>query len=132
MRATRVMHWMRRALAAAAALSCAACGLGGQGFVDGQRLLPAQPGVDQAQAERLARPDPRREFALVAAEPLPPGEALVGAVARIAIDDNLGGESLAALLGGFVDTAAFWKAFVEGTPEGDGGTLLPPSFAMRA
>ena len=51
---------------------------------------------------------------------------------RIAIDDNLGGESLAALLGGFVDTAAFWKAFVEGTPEGDGGTLLPPSFAMRA
>ena len=51
---------------------------------------------------------------------------------RIAIDDTLGGESLAALLGGFVDTAAFWKAFVEGTPEGDGGTLLPPSFAMRA
>ena len=43
-------------------------------------------GVEQA--ERLTRPDPRREFALVAAEPLPPGEALVGAVARIAIDDN--------------------------------------------
>ena len=28
------------------------------------------------------------EFALVAAEPLPPGEALVGAVARIVVDDD--------------------------------------------
>lgn len=35
---------------------------------------------------RLTHPDPRRELALVAAEPLPPGEALVGAVARAAID----------------------------------------------
>ena len=34
------------------------------------------------------RPAPRRDFALVAAEPLPPGEALVGAVARISIDAN--------------------------------------------
>ena len=40
------------------------------------------------QAERLARPNTRREFALVAAEPLPPGEALVGAVARIVVDDD--------------------------------------------
>ena len=40
------------------------------------------------QAERLTRPNARREFALVAAEPLPPGEALVGAVARIAVDDD--------------------------------------------
>jgi RimJ/RimL family protein N-acetyltransferase len=36
-------------------------------------------------AERLTRPDPKSEFALVAAEPYPPGEALVGAVARAAI-----------------------------------------------
>lgn len=39
-------------------------------------------------ADRFTRLDPRREFALVAAEPLPPGEALVGAVARASIDDN--------------------------------------------
>jgi RimJ/RimL family protein N-acetyltransferase len=36
-------------------------------------------------AERLTRPDPKTEFALVAAEPYPPGEALVGAVARAAV-----------------------------------------------
>jgi RimJ/RimL family protein N-acetyltransferase len=39
-------------------------------------------------AERLTRPDTRREFALVAAEPLPPGEALVGAVAPAAINEQ--------------------------------------------
>lgn len=38
------------------------------------------------QARRLTRIDPATEFALVIAEPLPPGEALVGAVARLAID----------------------------------------------
>jgi RimJ/RimL family protein N-acetyltransferase len=37
---------------------------------------------------RLTHLDPRRDFALVAAEPLPPGEALVGAVARASIDDD--------------------------------------------
>ena len=39
-------------------------------------------------ADKLSRPDAKREFALVAAEPLPPGEALVGAVARAAITDS--------------------------------------------
>lgn len=37
-------------------------------------------------AHRLTNLDPAREFALVVAEPLPPGQALVGAVAREAID----------------------------------------------
>lgn len=50
-----------------------------------QRFLHAVTELDAATADRLARPDPRREFALVAAEPLPPGEAVVGAVARVAI-----------------------------------------------
>ena len=36
-------------------------------------------------AEKLSRPDPRSEFAIVVAEPLPPGEAMVGAVARATI-----------------------------------------------
>lgn len=36
----------------------------------------------------LTHLDPKRDFALVAAEPLPPGEALVGAVARASLDAN--------------------------------------------
>lgn len=51
-----------------------------------QRFLHAMSELPVAMAERLTRPDPKTEFALVAAEPLPPGEALVGAVARAAID----------------------------------------------
>lgn len=51
-----------------------------------QRFLHPMKELGVEQAERLTHPDPRREFALVAAEPLPPGEALVGAVARIAVD----------------------------------------------
>lgn len=47
-----------------------------------QRMLPA-PGAGTLQ--RLTQPQPRTEFALVAAEPLPPGEALVGALARAAV-----------------------------------------------
>ena len=39
-------------------------------------------------ARRLTHLDPQREFALVAAEPLPPGEALVGAVARASIEGD--------------------------------------------
>ncbi len=54
---------------------------------------------------------------------------------RIAIDDALTGEVLAALLSGFVDTAAFWKAFVEGKPA-DGGAaaapLMSPHMGLRA
>jgi RimJ/RimL family protein N-acetyltransferase len=53
-----------------------------------QRFLHPMKELGVQEAERLTRPDPRREFALVAAEPLPPGEALVGAVARLAVDDN--------------------------------------------
>lgn len=53
-----------------------------------QRFLHAVKELTPEAAERFARTNPKTEFALVAAEPLPPGEALVGAVARIAIDDN--------------------------------------------
>ena len=53
-----------------------------------QRFLFPMKEMSQEQAERLTRPNTRREFALVAAEPLPPGEALVGAVARVAVDDD--------------------------------------------
>ena len=50
-----------------------------------QRFLHAMSELSPEMAERLTRPDPKSEFALVAAEPLPPGEALVGAVARASI-----------------------------------------------
>lgn len=51
-----------------------------------QRFLHTVKELSAASARRLTHIDRRREFALVAAEPLPPGEAVVGAVARAAID----------------------------------------------
>ncbi|TXK62092.1 GNAT family N-acetyltransferase [Alkalisalibacterium limincola] len=51
-----------------------------------QRFLHTVKELTAASAHRLTHIDPRREFAIVAAEPLPPGEAVVGAVARAAID----------------------------------------------
>ena len=53
-----------------------------------QRFLYPMKELSAEQAQRLTRPNSRREFALVVAEPLPPGEALIGAVARIAVDDD--------------------------------------------
>ena len=51
-----------------------------------QRFLYAIKELSEDAARKLVRPDPNLEFALVAAEPLPPGEALVGAVARVAVE----------------------------------------------
>lgn len=53
-----------------------------------QRFLYAMKELTPDMADRLCRPDPGVEFALVAAEPLPPGEALVGAVARVSVVPN--------------------------------------------
>lgn len=50
-----------------------------------QRFLYTLKELTPEMAARLCAPDPKTEFALVAAEPLPPGEALVGAVARASI-----------------------------------------------
>jgi len=50
-----------------------------------QRFLYAVKDLSPEMADRLCHPDPRTEFALVAAEPLPPGEALIGAVARTSL-----------------------------------------------
>ncbi|PJK00255.1 N-acetyltransferase [Lysobacteraceae bacterium NML03-0222] len=52
------------------------------------RYLRAVQGLSSAEIERLTHPDPRSEFALVAAEPYPPGEALLGAVARVCLTPN--------------------------------------------
>ena len=53
-----------------------------------QRFLFSMPELTPEMAQRFARINPRNEFALVAAEPLPPGEALVGAVARVIVDPS--------------------------------------------
>ena len=53
-----------------------------------QRFLHAVNELTPDMADRFVRPDAKREFALVAAEPLPPGEALVGAVARASVSDS--------------------------------------------
>src|SRR5690606_21450742 len=51
-----------------------------------QRFLQSMKSLPEDMLERLTRVNPKTEFALVAAEPLPPGEALVGAVARVTAD----------------------------------------------
>lgn len=53
-----------------------------------QRFLASMHGLSAELAQRLTRVDGHDAFALVAAEPLPPGEALVGAVARVAVDPD--------------------------------------------
>ncbi|MEZ5463825.1 MAG: GNAT family N-acetyltransferase [Lysobacteraceae bacterium] len=52
------------------------------------RFLHPMKELSPAMAESLCDIDRRSQFALVAAEPLPPGEALIGAVARCAIGDD--------------------------------------------
>jgi RimJ/RimL family protein N-acetyltransferase len=66
------------------------------------RFLHAVKELTPEMAERLTRPDPRCEFAIVAAEPLPPGEALVGAVARVAIVDGTREAEFAILVSSFI------------------------------
>ena len=68
-----------------------------------QRFLYPMKELSAEQAQRLTRPNSRREFALVVAEPLPPGEALIGAVARIAVDDDSRAGEFAILVSHYVN-----------------------------
>lgn len=67
-----------------------------------QRFMHSVKELTPEMADRFTRINPKTEFALVAAEPLPPGEALVGAVARIAIDDGSHDAEFAILVSHFV------------------------------
>ena len=67
-----------------------------------QRFLHAVTELTPEMAQRLTHPDPRTEFAIVAAEPLPPGEALVGAVARAAIIDGTRDAEFAILVSRYI------------------------------
>lgn len=53
-----------------------------------RRFLHRLKSLDAAHIQQITRPDPDSEFVVVAAEPLPAGEALVTAVARLSRDNN--------------------------------------------
>ena len=67
-----------------------------------QRFLQPLRELPPELARRLTHPNPRSEFALVAAEPLPPGEALIGAVARISVAQGTRDGEFAILVSHFV------------------------------
>ncbi|MDG6348740.1 GNAT family N-acetyltransferase [Luteimonas sp. 8-5] len=51
---------------------------------------------------KLVRPDPRREFVIIASEPLPAGEAVVAAVARAAQAEDGSDADFAIVVGRFI------------------------------
>jgi RimJ/RimL family protein N-acetyltransferase len=67
-----------------------------------QRFLYAMKELSQEMARKLTRPNPKTEFALVVAEPLPPGEALIGGVARAAITEGTRDAEFAILVSHYV------------------------------
>lgn len=67
-----------------------------------QRFLYSLKEMTPEMAEHFTRINPKNEFALVAAEPLPPGEALVGAVARAAIDSTGSNAEFAILVSRYI------------------------------
>jgi len=67
-----------------------------------QRFLQPLRELPPELARRLTHPNPRSEFALVAAEPLPPGEALIGAVARVSVAQGTRDGEFAILVSHFV------------------------------
>lgn len=63
------------------------------------RFLREMRELTPEMAEQLTRPDPKTSFVLVAAENLPPGEALVGAVSRVTITPGTREAEFAILVG---------------------------------
>lgn len=66
------------------------------------RFLQARGELPEEAAERLTHPNPRNEFAIVVAEPLPPGEAVIGALARAAMVPGRREAEFTILVSGFV------------------------------
>ena len=67
-----------------------------------QRFLYAIKELTPEAAGKLCRPDPEREFALVVSEPMPPGAALIGAVARVSITPGTREAEFAILVSHFI------------------------------
>ncbi|KFN41211.1 GNAT family N-acetyltransferase [Arenimonas oryziterrae] len=53
-----------------------------------KRFLHPIKALSEEHLYQLTHPDPDRAFVVVASEPLPPGDAMIGAVARLARDDD--------------------------------------------
>ena len=68
-----------------------------------QRFLHSMKELTPEMARKLTRPDPRTAFALVVAEPLPPGEALIGGVARASIIDGTRDAEFAILVSHYIN-----------------------------
>lgn len=66
------------------------------------RFLHPVKEISRDTARRLTSIDTENQFAVVIAEPLPPGEALVGAVARLAIDPGTRKAEFAVLVSHFL------------------------------
>jgi len=66
------------------------------------RFLHSVQELSEDMTQRLTHPNPKTELTLVAAEPLPPGEAVVGAVARAAIIPGTREAEYAILVSSFV------------------------------
>lgn len=66
------------------------------------RFLHPMKELSPAMARQLCELDRRREFALVVAEPLPAGQALIGAVVRAATDADGRGAEFAILVSHFL------------------------------
>lgn len=67
-----------------------------------RRFLHPVKALSEDHLHKLVHPDPEREFVIVAAEPLPPGEALVGAVARVSASPGHDDAEFALLVSHFV------------------------------
>lgn len=63
-----------------------------------RRFLHILKALGEEHLHHLTHPEPGREFVVVAAEPLPPGDALVGAVARLACNQEDGSRAEFGLL----------------------------------
>ncbi|WP_146910050.1 GNAT family N-acetyltransferase [Arenimonas daejeonensis] len=67
-----------------------------------RRYLHPVKALNPEYLDALVRPVPGEAFAVVAAEPLPPGEALVGALARLSRDPDRDSAEFAILVSHFV------------------------------
>lgn len=77
------------------------------------RFLHTLKELSPEQAERFCRPDPMTEFALVAAEPYPAGEALVGAVARVSINPGTADAEFAILVSHYINGMGLGRVLMQ-------------------
>lgn len=77
-----------------------------------RRYLHPVKALSEDYLQQLVRPVPGQAFAVVAAEPLPPGEALVGAVARLTRDPGKDSAEFALLVSHFIAGQGVGKALM--------------------